>query len=203
MFLINGTYYKLFLNTLSALALFAALTVTLFTPVESEAGGAFQRGLPASADWTGRAVSMTPFDLKLMGAGFYEISDARPDATPLTVEQIFGKALTFQYQRDNSDQWQDPDATERMRTGDCEDMAVWLYRELKRNGYQRVRVMVGKFESGEKVHHVWVTLPASSGDDLILDPALQTRVWRRSALLPDLYVPSYSFDGARKYDHTL
>jgi hypothetical protein len=176
------------------------ITLT-FVSLDSAAGTALRGGLSTSANWIGRAVSMTPFDLKLMGAGFYGITDAVQTA-PLTVEQIFGKAMTFQYKRDNSDQWQDPDVTERTRVGDCEDMAIWLYRELKRNGYRRVRIMVGKFESGETRHHVWVTLPASSADDLILDPALQKRVWKRSALLSKLYVPSYSFDGLRKYDHT-
>ncbi len=180
-----------------------ALMAVLLMPPEPAANSAFQSKPPASASWMGRAVAMTPFDLKLMGSGFYEISDRHPVSTPLTVEQIFGKAITFQYKQDNADQWQDPDITERTMTGDCEDMAVWLYRELKRNGYRRVRIMIGKFESGDSTHHAWVTLPASSANDLILDPALQRRVWKRSDLLQKLYVPAYSFDGSNKYDHTL
>ncbi len=202
MVLIKHTYYKLFLAIVRVPVVLIVLMTVSLTSLDSAAGNAFQSRLSTSANWIGRAVSMTPFDLKLMGAGFYGIPDGVPPATTLTVEQIFGKALTFQYRQDNSDQWQGPDITERTQVGDCEDMAIWLYRELKRHGYRRVRVMVGKFESGETRHHVWVTLPASSADDLILDPALQKRVWKRSALLSKLYVPSYSFDGTRKYDHT-
>lgn len=153
--------------------------------------------------WTGRAVPMTPFDLKLMAAGFYGISGSPvPDRPVRTLEEIFAEAQTFRYQKDlDADTWQDPDQTERTRTGDCEDMALWLYRELRNSGYRRVRIMVGKFMAAERSYHTWITLPGVGGNDLIVDPALQTRIWKRSEILQEIYVPRYSFDGEKKYDH--
>lgn len=161
----------------------------------------------SAARWIGRAVPMTPFDLKLMAGGFYTVagadsavSDEHPGET---LGQIFARSMTFGYKKDaGQDFWQDPDVTEKTGIGDCEDLALWLYRELRKNGYRNVRIMVGKFEASEDRHHTWITLPGVGGDDLIVDPALQTRIWKRSDLLQNVYVPLYSFDGVRKYEHS-
>ncbi len=157
----------------------------------------------AADQWAGRAVDITPFDLKLMAAGFYKITDLSDHRPTQTLNQIFAKTMRLKYKKDAaSDDWKNPDITEKTGSGDCEDMALWLYRELKSSGYRRVRVMVGKFEAAETAYHTWVIVPGFKGDDLILDPALQNRIWKRSDLHRDLYVPFYSFDGRRKYDHT-
>lgn len=153
--------------------------------------------------WNGQTVAMTPFDLKIMGSGFYTIREEVTDKERRTIQEIFNEAATFQYSRDpEGDMWQDPSITEKLKRGDCEDMAVWVYRELKRSGYDDVRIMVGKFELHDKRFHTWVVCRLE-GADVIIDPALQRGVWLRAEISTDLYLPAYSFDGRNKYTHTL
>lgn len=158
---------------------------------------------PSANHWQGRPVQTTPFDLKLMGSGFYEIEAAAPSPQRRTLQQIFDEAATFQYRKDSGDdRWEKPAVTQTLKAGDCEDMAIWLYEELKKNGYAGVRIMVGKFEAKDASHHTWAVCTAPDGSDFIIDPALQRRIWKRSDLLPELYLPSYSFDGKFKYAHS-
>lgn len=153
--------------------------------------------------WNGQTVPATPFDLKLIGSGFYAIQHEADGKERRTIQEIFNEAATFQYSRDpEGDVWQDPSVTEKLRRGDCEDMAVWVYRELKRSGYDDVRIMVGKFELSDKRFHTWVVCRLE-GADVIVDPALQRGVWLRAEISPDLYLPAYSFDGREKYTHTI
>ena len=175
----------------------AALSIPSFAQAPAAAGKS-----SASPAWQGHAVPETPFDLKIIGSGFYSIEGARPKAGRRTVEQIFSQAETFQYTNDTvGDDWQNPAVTEKLKAGDCEDMAVWVYQQLKRNGYANVRIMVGRFEAAEKDFHTWAVCSNEGGDDLIVDPALQRRIWKRSDLLPEVYVPAYSFDGTTKFAH--
>ncbi len=153
--------------------------------------------------WSGHPTPLTPFDLKMMASGFYEILPQRPPENRRTVLEIFNQAAAFQYRHDKTgDVWQDPDVTEQSGTGDCEDMALWIYRELMRNGYRQARIMVGKFEAKDERYHTWVVCQLE-GRDVIIDPALQRNVWLRTELLPDLYLPAYSFDGRSKYAHSV
>ena len=152
--------------------------------------------------WQGRPIPPTPLDTKIAAAGFYQIGRDGVLTGRRTLDQIFEQAMTFQYTRDGAaDQWQAPSVTDRLKRGDCEDMAIWIYRELVRSGYANVRIMVGKFETSEKNYHTWVVCPAAGSDDFIVDPALQRRIWKRSDLSPDVYLPLFSFDGRKKYLH--
>lgn len=196
-------YKRILLRPSAAVGLIFIFSTLLPAPSSSASIQSDAAQTIAAAQWAGRAVDITPFDLKLMASGFYKITDLARARQTQSLSQIFAKAMGLQYKKDpTTDNWKNPDITEKSGFGDCEDMALWLYRELKSSGYQRVRVMVGKFEAAETAYHTWVIVPGLKGDDLILDPALQTRIWRRSDLLRTLYVPFYSFDGSRKYDHT-
>jgi len=53
--------------------------------------------------------------------------------------------------RSQSDFWEPPDIFERRRTGDCEDHAIWAWRNLDELGY-KVRLVLGKC----KRWHAWV-----------------------------------------------
>ncbi len=153
--------------------------------------------------WRGHpTTAVTPFDLKVMASGFYQIDPSTPSPERLSLSQIFEAAAVFHYRRDNAaDDWQTPARTEQLQAGDCEDFALWVYNQLKKNGYAGARIMVGKFDAADARFHTWAVCSVGNGDDYIIDPALQTRVWKRSELLPELYQPQYSFDGRNKYSH--
>lgn len=178
-----------------------AILIVLATDPQSAVSNPSRPALRLS--WSGHPVALTPFDLKMMASGFYKILPQSPPNNRRTLQEIFNQAASFQYRHDSGgDVWQDPDVTERTKAGDCEDMALWIYRELMRNGYDETRIMVGKFEAKDARHHTWVVCRLE-GHDVILDPALQRSVWLRTELLPDLYLPSYSFDGRVKYTHSV
>lgn len=182
--------------------LLTALTVGILTGGSEAAYSTLSQPV-APPSWSGRTVDITPFDLKIMASGFYGITSEAPESGRRTVQQIFDQAAAFQYERDDHyDDWQEPSVTEKLKRGDCEDMAVWVYRELKKNGYENVRIMVGKFEVKDRNHHTWAVCAAPDGDDWIVDPALARKIWKRSDLLPEVYVPAYSFDGQSKYVHS-
>lgn len=168
--------------------------------------------LPSAADpaplhfsthyWKGRAVETTPFDLKVMSSGIYQIEVDDSASQHRSIQAIFDEAASFKYRKDGSgDSWQTPSVTKELKTGDCEDLAVWVYGELKKNGYAGIRIMVGKLEAADAAYHTWTVCVSPEGDDLIIDPALQQKIWKRSDLLPEIYLPFYSFDGQFKYAH--
>ena len=119
------------------------------------------------------------------------------------MESLFLKAKSIRYVPDKKgqDYWQTPLETEARWSGDCEDKAVWLYAQLKQNGFQDVRLVVGRFRNVSRDFHVWVTLSDSSNDFYVLDPTSQKRLWKSSEFPQGYYHPLYSFDGSNRYKH--
>jgi hypothetical protein len=152
----------------------------------------------------GQRVEQTPFDSKF-SASANLLSDA-PASQVLSAEMLFQTARSFRYTPDTPghDTWQTPQETEAKWSGDCEDKSLWLYAQLKINGYHDVRIVVGKLRrANQRGLHVWVMMADDQGDYLILDPTAQKRIWRSSDFPPEYYIPLYSFDGFNRYKHSL
>lgn len=148
--------------------------------------------------------ALTPFDLKVMSSGFYTIKrDPKLNPSLLPIETAFSEAALFRYQTDRvKDHWQTPEMTRERMSGDCEDIALWLYAELKRFGYDNLRLVIGKYLTGEPNYHAWVTYRDPAGTEWILDPILLPKPADRSALPSTSYTPTYSFDGTQKFIHS-
>lgn len=151
-----------------------------------------------SARMDGSTTQATPFDSKVDRSGALEAISRLPDTS--SADQLFLTARSFRYQKDEAanDHWQTPQETEQRWAGDCEDKAAWLYANLKQNGYQDVRLVIGRFRGGL---HVWVTMPDGRGGYFILDPTAHKRIWNETDFPENYYRPLYSFDGLQRYRH--
>jgi len=89
----------------------------------------------------------------------------------------FEDACKIKYQKDEGhdqgqDNWQTPEETIRKGTGDCEDMAILLYRNLKREGL-KPRIVSGFGNIHELEPHVWVEYDHPTQGTLIPDPSIR------------------------------
>lgn len=105
------------------------------------------------------------------------------------------------------DHWMPPEEFERSRKGDCDDFAMYAWRQLTEMGY-RCRFVAGTVgDSPEK--HAWVTFERDGKHYLLEPQALFLGLWfpRLDALQykPDVSVewddgkPHFYFHGERKY----
>jgi hypothetical protein len=160
---------------------------------------AMAQPIPAFALQTAAVpVQATPFDAKLQSADFFR--NLSPAAAAASPESLFAIARSFRYRAETRDRWQTAEETERLRSGDCEDKAVWLYKKLIQSGRMDARLVVGRKSGRDRGLHVWVTL--GEGDrTLLLDPAAQNRPWQASAFAETAYRPLYSYgeNGSLRY----
>ena len=153
----------------------------------------------------GSLISATPFDKRVTSTGALDNDDFGPIVTGVrSSEELFIQARSIRYVPDDArDHWQTPQETRSRWAGDCEDKAVWLYAQLKQNGYPNVRLVVGRQRSVDKNFHVWVSMPDGQGGSLVLDPTAQKKIWNHKDFLEGQYKPLYSFDGIHRYRHDL
>ncbi len=158
----------------------------------------------AAANTSASPVQATPFDAKLASIGFFDpgfFESQSPSGD--SAESLFWKARSFRYVSDgDTDYWQTPQETEARHTGDCEDKALWLFYELKQNGYSNALLVIGKYRQMDLKYHVWVTYTDDSGETIVLDPTIQKRPWTLGNFSGDFYLPLYSFDGHNRYRNT-
>lgn len=156
--------------------------------------------LMAAETMEGSVTQATPFDAKIHRSG--ALGSVSRQAPGTSADSLFFAARSFRYIPDEvgRDYWQTPEETYQRGGGDCEDKAVWLYSQLKQNGYQGVRLVIGRFRNG---FHVWVTLQDSQDPSnlFILDPTAHKRIWGVRDFPPDYYHALYSFDGLNRYRH--
>ena len=153
-------------------------------------------------DGHGRLISATPYDHQLKQTGI--LIAYGPGQNTRSADDLFNQARAFRYEADpaGQDYWQTPDETEARWAGDCEDKAVWLYAQLKDNGYRGVRLVVGRQNSVLQGFHVWVTLEDTGGTGFyVLDPTMMKRIWHSTDFPEGYYRPLYSFDGLNRYRH--
>lgn len=99
------------------------------------------------------------------------------------------------------DYWMPPDEFEQKRKGDCEDFALYTWKQMFSMGYD-ARYVVG-FAGFYGMCHAWVTAKID-GTDMLVEPLL-SRLKRMSKLSSIFYRPivSVSWDGndVRYYEH--
>ncbi len=153
----------------------------------------------------GMRIQTTPFDYKLSQAGFFkqDLNSMRYSGRE-SLEDLFLTARSFRYIHDkNESQWQSPKDTESKHAGDCKDKALWLYSELKKNGYWNVRLVVGKYRSFDRSFHAWLWYTDDSNITYLLDPTIQKKVWELKDMEDGFYKPAYSFNGDNKYRYAV
>ncbi len=156
--------------------------------------------IPASQ---GQFVPLTPFDMKIMSSGVYQILDSEfATEEPKQIETIFRQSKLFKYLPDSDlDNWQAPAITEKLQAGDCEDLSLWLWSQLIKQGYKHVRLVIGKYDIHEAQWHVWINIQLTPEESIILDPAMQFRIRKSSEFSKSLYSAYYSYDAHHKYTH--
>jgi hypothetical protein len=94
-------------------------------------------------------------------------------------EELFGKR----------DYWQPPEDFERLRKGDCEDFALWTWRQLLSLGYDArfVGGTAGRYGTG----HAWVAY-AEDGKFFLVEPMLRFVGETLPRLSTIKYKPEYS-----------
>ena len=107
------------------------------------------------------------------------------------------------------DYWQLPEETEHLGRGDCEDKALWLYAKMLAEGFDDVRLVIGKYRQSATVFHAWVVwYPRIQGEDgaveqriYILDPTKHRGVWQAKQYPRGYYQPYYSFHRSQRWRH--
>ena len=181
-----------------SVSVLCALACILYVPADPEsdlvAGGPYDLG---------RMVEQTPFDSDLARAGFFRDDPAlsRLASSSQTVERLFRKARSFRYTSDKirRKHWQTAKETDIKHSGNCIDKALWLYTELKKNGYRHVRLVIGRYRSIDPTLHAWLIYANGSGETYLLDSAMQNKPWKLTQFSKGLYRPFYSFDGKNRY----
>ena len=123
------------------------------------------------------------------------------------ISEIRAFLLTCRYVSDQeqfgvSDHWMTPSEFEQVRKGDCDDFALWTWRQLLGLGYDARFVVgyTGRYGEG----HAWVTL--RSGERTLLVEPLMPFVSEFPRLETLRYRPSVSVEAAgnqvRFYEHT-
>ena len=154
----------------------------------ASAGVGMTNMAPASRDYNYRGIptTVTPYDSKYR-----------------RVEEYLKTAYNFQYKSEKrgSDYWQLPDETEALKTGDCEDKAIWLYSKLLDDGLPNVRLVIGKENKDSEEFHAWVAWDRG-GKIYILDPTADSHIWRLDQYPQGYYLPYYSFYKNKEWIHT-
>lgn len=139
-------------------------------------------------------IETTPFYNRLIQAGVFEPVSIRARIDqPQPVDLLFRMAKSFRYRSDKlrRDRWQSADETSRSYSGDCEDKAIWLYTQLRRNGYRDVSLVIGRYGPSSREFHVWVTYQDENGQWMLLDPTIQRKPWPVSRFSTKLYRPAH------------
>ncbi len=147
---------------------------------------------------SGCFIQYTPFYQKLLSAGVFDIPVTLPVGQAEPFQILFLKARLFHYSWDKErrEEWQSAEETSRLFSGDCADKAIWLYTHLRRNGYQNVSLVIGRYSPSSRVLHMWITYVEPSGNTLLLDPTIQRRSWKVEDFSKKFYKPLYILSGS-------
>lgn len=140
-------------------------------------------------------IQATPFYQKLLHAGVFD-APMPPDNTR-SMALLFKMARSFRYKSDKKkrDAWQSADQTSQYFSGDCEDKAIWLYTQMRRNGYRDVSLHIGKYGPSSQKFHMWVTYVDTENRTILLDPTMQRKPWDVSAFPERNYRSSHILSG--------
>ncbi len=123
-------------------------------------------------------IQSSPFYHRLLGAGVFDAVPGRV-ADPRPAQLLFRVARGLRYSSDRAktDKWQSADETTKNYGGDCEDKAIWLYTQLRRDGYRDVALHIGKYAPSSKKFHMWVSYVDEADRTILMDPTIQIKPW--------------------------
>ncbi len=101
-----------------------------------------KKGIPPPTFPFGRYVSKPP---TIHCKNLQEVRDFLRSCRQMSDENAFGK----------KDYWLPPDEFEKLKKGDCDDFALWTWRQLQQMGYP-ARFVAGEF-GRYSAGHAWVT----------------------------------------------
>jgi hypothetical protein len=160
--------------------------------------------------------SRTPYDSKYRRVEDFLKSIQKPKDGVLgmsfsnqesVVRRYLDRAKGFRFQSERllpsgieEDHWQLPGETESLGTGDCEDLAIWLYYQLLEEGLSNVRLTLGLAGGERKTMHAWVSW-YERGRIYILDPSRTEGIYPSTSSELISYDPKYSFYFAKRWLH--
>ena len=145
----------------------------------------------------GRPIASTPFDDKVYGVLPEEPLIRR--LPKKSVDDLFAVARSFRYVHVPESPWRTPEEIQASGSGDCADKSVWLYDQLKKNSYENVHLVIGKYRRIDSFFHVWVVYVDDQGKTFLLDPTIQKRIWESGQFKEGFYTAFYSYDGENRY----
>ncbi|MBW2058580.1 MAG: hypothetical protein JRH07_02570 [Deltaproteobacteria bacterium] len=164
----------------------------------------------------GWPASRTPYDRKYRKVETYLASTPRIDGRfscpsfviqRSRIEHYLEEARRFRFQEEGTlatgkqqDHWQLPEETEKLRSGDCEDLAIWLYCRLIAEGFSNIRFTLGLAGATKRAMHAWVTW-YEKGKTYILDPSRKQGIYSLDLTEATTYQPYYSYYLDRKWHH--
>jgi hypothetical protein len=157
--------------------------------------------IPSIYDVTGRPVAPVTKKRKMLFHGTFPagcyvsqpLSKQCSDIKELRQFLSECKYVSDKEQFNRRDYWMPPEEFEKRKRGDCDDFALWTWRQLMNMGY-KARYVVGrsgKYGAG----HAWVTIEAS-GAHFIVEPL----AWYVGDTLPRLSTIRYEPEGSIEWD---
>lgn len=173
------------------------LTILLFTIFTGCAASTSQ-----NYDYKGVVIEKTPYDNK-----YKKVKEYLDKAASFSYEEdrnsdrlLTSSLIKIEMRGSKADYWQLPEETEKKGRGDCEDKAIWLYSKLIREGFEDVRLVIGKYRDSSTSFHAWVVW--YSGDKIyILDPTKNKGIWDIKDYPSGYYKPYYSYYRNKKWRH--
>src|SRR3979411_721950 len=103
------------------------------------------------------AVDSTPYDHQMMRVvPVLAANDVgRPDQVSVLIVNYWMsqlRAMPYRFSR----QWRTPAEVEAANSADCKGKAVALYSQMRANGAQNVRVIIGKRRHEDAATHAWL-----------------------------------------------
>lgn len=153
--------------------------------------------LTATAIDLGNASAGTPYERFMTPVKSTLASLGKEKPTMDKVNALMKEGRSFRYHMDDPYLPAAPTVTEKTRTGDCKDKALWLCDKLNDSS---VRFVIGKTHRNAKISHAWV-LWKTEGRFWILDCTLNRAPVAADTLSQDRYIPLFSYAKGTAFRH--
>jgi hypothetical protein len=98
-------------------------------------------------------------------------------------------------------EWKTPQEVQLGASADCKGKAVALYNEMRSQGAQNLRLVIGKRLWTSRKTHAWLEWTTVSGT-YVLDPTINWRAVRAERIGNSSYIPLYAYAGSKKFRAT-
>lgn len=144
-------------------------------------------------------VKNTPYDIQMSRIRPVLLSETQPARRGVSLGMVnrwMGELRSIPY--GFTKEWKTPSETQSGEPADCKAKSVALYKTMLDNGARNLRLVIGKRASTSRSTHAWVEWDSEAGS-YVLDPTINWRAYRTSDLGRRSYIPSYAFEGSRKF----